>query len=268
MSHIKISGVSQESYYARTKSALEAILGSPIKKSSIVRRFLSLQLHGGNGPGQNEHNLANFFDHPASHDEPKDSAQFSFASRTTTIVRGLPGKIVNPFECDGDGGPSEMEIFARGPQKAGLVIFSGLTGTGKTTSLKFFLERLALTSDRKIKVLLVENVAEFSLNSDMFEATRIPTRERSKRMGEITCHENDVVVIDDILDPHDALLAILAALNGCLVLTTQYGSSPDEAIQNFKDMFEKAFGKTKSMVMDQLIALDSPRFIHHTVPRR
>lgn len=61
MSRITVSGISLSDFIARTKNALEATLGSPIKKERIVRQFLTRQLHGSNKEGQNEHNLAQFF---------------------------------------------------------------------------------------------------------------------------------------------------------------------------------------------------------------
>ena len=63
MTTLKISGISQEKFEDRVKSAIESVTQSPIvkRKKSIIKKAMVHLLHGDNGVGQNEHNLSQFF---------------------------------------------------------------------------------------------------------------------------------------------------------------------------------------------------------------
>lgn len=263
MSHIKISGVSQESYYARTKSALEAILGSPIKKSSIVRRFLSLQLHGGSGPGKNEHNLECFFRPTLPLKQSVPESQLSFASKEVVMYNSKTSKIDNHFDSGSSANPTDLYLFAKGKRSSGLIIFSGMPGYGVFSNMENFLHELGSTSIGKIKILMVGYQHIRSLDESVYNINKIELEERSAKMEVITSGEYNIVIIDDIERPHNLILAILATLSGSLVLCGQYADEAEEAIINFKKACDQLPEKMRLFVMDELISLDSPRFIHH-----
>lgn len=63
MTNITISGITETQFAERIHATLEAFSGSPIvkRKDSIVKKAMVNLLHGGNGAGQNEHNLSQFF---------------------------------------------------------------------------------------------------------------------------------------------------------------------------------------------------------------
>lgn len=87
MSRLIITGITEGEFQAQTKAALEATLGSPIKKDRVVRQFLSHQLHGGDDTGQNEHNLAQFF--AGEQGNEQNTAQPS-GCRVVTMTRYEP----------------------------------------------------------------------------------------------------------------------------------------------------------------------------------
>lgn len=63
---LRISGITRDAFEKRFADAAGAITGSPVRKISRIRRGMTILCHGGTGPGQNEHNLDQFFvDEPA-----------------------------------------------------------------------------------------------------------------------------------------------------------------------------------------------------------
>lgn len=87
MTRISVSGINLNDFTARTQRALEATLGSPIKKDRITRQFLARQLHGGEASGQNEHNIAQFFVDQA--DSEQNTAQPHSCTMISVTKHGI-----------------------------------------------------------------------------------------------------------------------------------------------------------------------------------
>ncbi len=116
----------------------------------------------------------------------------------------------------------------------GLVLFTGPTGSGKTTSLYAALARLN-TEDRKIVTL--EDPVEYDLAgiTQMQVQPEIgftfPTGLRS-----ILRHDPDVILIGEIRDAETASIAVGSSLTGHLVLSTLHTQDAAGAVVRLMDM--------------------------------
>lgn len=115
-----------------------------------------------------------------------------------------------------------QEIFLKCiNQRSGLILFSGLTGSGKTTTMYSLLK-------------LLENKTIYSLE-DPIEViqTGITQLEINERIGfdfsegirQILRHNPDVLMIGEIRDEKTAKSAVRAALTGCLVISSIHSKS-------------------------------------------
>lgn len=103
-------------------------------------------------------------------------------------------------------------------QPDGLVLVTGPTGSGKTTTLY---EMLETVSERDISVVSLEDPVEYGLD----RVTQIPIREKqqfnfSTALRALLRQDPDVIMVGEIRDPETAELAATAALTGHLVLST------------------------------------------------
>lgn len=104
--------------------------------------------------------------------------------------------------------------------RAGLVIVTGPTGSGKTTTLYARLRELA---DGKTNIMTVEDPVEYDLPG----ITQIQIRPKSgvtfaSALRALLRHDPDIIFVGEIRDPETAAAAIQAGLTGHLVLSTMH----------------------------------------------
>ena len=116
----------------------------------------------------------------------------------------------------------------------GMIINTGPTGSGKTTTLYAFLKKV---SNPKIKVITLENPIEYHLKG--IEQTQIEESEGytfAKGLRAILRQDPDVILLGEIRDNETAETAIHAALTGHLVFTTLHTNDAAGAIPRLIDM--------------------------------
>jgi general secretion pathway protein E/type IV pilus assembly protein PilB len=116
----------------------------------------------------------------------------------------------------------------------GLVLVTGPTGCGKTTTLAALVRRC---DPVKKKIITIEDPVEYLIPG----VTQIQTNEAiglgfSAILGRILRQDPDVIVVGEIRDPETAELAARAALTGHLVFSTLHTSSANEARTRLLDM--------------------------------
>lgn len=116
----------------------------------------------------------------------------------------------------------------------GLVIVSGPTGSGKSTTLYAALATIA-TEDRK--VITVEDPVEYRTDT----ACQSPVRTEvgytfASGLRAILRHDPDVVMIGEMRDQESAEIAIRAALTGHLVLSTLHTNDSVSVVTRLVDM--------------------------------
>ena len=113
-------------------------------------------------------------------------------------------------------------------QPHGIILVTGPTGSGKTTTLYASLQQLDL---RKLNVSTVEDPVEYNLNS----ITQIQTHDKigmtfGAALKALLRQDPDVVMVGEIRDMETAQIAIQASMTGHLVLSTLHTNDAPSSI--------------------------------------
>jgi len=122
--------------------------------------------------------------------------------------------------------------LARDPY--GLLLVTGPTGSGKTTTLYAALSEINHGDD---KIITIEDPVEYQLPGIL----QIPVNDKkgltfSRGLRSILRHDPDRIMVGEIRDPDTAQIAIQAALTGHLVLSTVHANNAFDVIGRFTHM--------------------------------
>src|SRR5215468_5867937 len=122
--------------------------------------------------------------------------------------------------------------FIREPY--GMVLVTGPTGSGKTTTLYAALSEIKTEED---KIVTIEDPVEYQLRG----ITQIPVNEKkgltfARGLRSILRHDPDKVMVGEIRDPETADIAIQSALTGHLVFTTVHANNVIDVLGRFLNM--------------------------------
>ena len=121
----------------------------------------------------------------------------------------------------------------------GIILFTGPTGSGKTTTLYSGLRYL---NDSSQNILTVEDPIEYTLNG--IGQTQVNTKTGytfAKGLRAILRQDPDVVMVGEMRDVETAQIGIQASLTGHLVLSTVHTNSAIAAITRLRDMGIESF---------------------------
>ena len=128
----------------------------------------------------------------------------------------------------------------------GIILVTGPTGSGKTTSLYAIVNQL---NERTRNILTVEDPIEFYL--DGIGQTQVNSKVEmtfAKGLRAILRQDPDVVMVGEIRDKETAEIAVQASLTGHLVLSTLHTNSAVGAITRLRDMGIEPFLLSSSLV--------------------
>lgn len=116
----------------------------------------------------------------------------------------------------------------------GMVLVTGPTGSGKTTTLYAALSEIKSSED---KIITIEDPVEYQLQG----VTQIPIQEQkgltfSRGLRSILRHDPDKIMVGEIRDPETAQIAIQSALTGHLVFTTVHANNVVDVLGRFLNM--------------------------------
>jgi general secretion pathway protein E len=119
-------------------------------------------------------------------------------------------------------------------QPNGIVLVTGPTGSGKSTTLY---SALAAVNDRSLKIVTVEDPVEYRMSG----ITQIQTHSEigytfARALRSILRHDPDVIMIGEIRDAETAEIAIQSALTGHLVLATIHTNDAPSAFTRLLEM--------------------------------
>lgn len=130
---------------------------------------------------------------------------------------------------------SELEAFTKSLKRPnGIILVTGPTGSGKTTTLYASLTQL---NDGSRNILTVEDPVEYAL--DGIGQTQVNNQvgmSFAAGLRAILRQDPDVVMVGEIRDPETADIAVQASLTGHLVLSTVHTNSAVAAITRLRDM--------------------------------
>ena len=128
----------------------------------------------------------------------------------------------------------------------GIILVTGPTGSGKTTTLYAGLTRL---NDKSRNILTVEDPIEYFL--DGIGQTQVNTRVDmtfARGLRAILRQDPDIVMIGEIRDLETAAIAVQASLTGHLVLSTLHTNTAIGAVTRLRDMGVEPFLLASSLI--------------------
>jgi type II secretory ATPase GspE/PulE/Tfp pilus assembly ATPase PilB-like protein len=121
----------------------------------------------------------------------------------------------------------------------GMVLVTGPTGSGKTTTLYAALSEIKSVED---KIITIEDPVEYQLKG----ITQIPINEKkgltfARGLRSILRHDPDKIMVGEIRDNETAQIAINSALTGHLVFTTVHANNVLDVLGRFLNMGVEAY---------------------------
>lgn len=176
------------------------------------------------------------------------------------VIRLLPRQ--NPFSNIEDLGLSKdilssYKSWLEQPQ--GMIILTGPTGSGKTSTLYTSLQFVAT---EHVNVVTVEDPVEYILPG----ITQTQVHERAGMtfaagLRSILRQDPDIIMVGEIRDGETAETAVRAALTGHLVFTTLHTNDAIGAIPRIKDI-----GPDPALISDALLGIVAQRLVRRVCP--
>lgn len=138
----------------------------------------------------------------------------------------------------------------------GLILVTGPTGSGKTSTLYASLHQL----DSKTRnIVTVEDPVEYEFDKNVAQVQVTERMTFPKVMRTFLRQDPDVMMVGEIRDPESLSIAIQAGLTGHLVLSTLHTNSAIESISRMLDMGAEQYlvaGVTVAILAQRLIRLN------------
>lgn len=164
-------------------------------------------------------------------------------------ARLIPAEIPAPKDLNFEPALMEVPNFLDG-----LVLVTGPTGCGKSTTLASIIEEINKT--RKAHIVTVEDPIEFVFQDkeSLIEQREVGTDTKSfaNALKHVLRQDPNVILVGEMRDPETIATALTAAETGHLVLSTLHTSSAAEAIERIVDVFD---GSKQKQVLIQLGAV-------------
>ncbi|MBT5808686.1 PilT/PilU family type 4a pilus ATPase [Candidatus Uhrbacteria bacterium] len=149
----------------------------------------------------------------------------------------------------------------------GLVVVSGPTGSGKSTTMASIVQEINQTSARHIITLEDPIEYRFQNAQSLIEQRQLFTHFPSfpKGLRHVLRQDPDVIVVGEMRDPETIALALTAAETGHLVLSTVHAPNASEVIERIVNVFE---GAKQQQILVQLAATLKMVVSQHLVQQR
>ncbi|MFA5170836.1 MAG: ATPase, T2SS/T4P/T4SS family [Sulfuriferula sp.] len=151
------------------------------------------------------------------------------------VIRVLDTKTgLKPISALGFSPRDEDKIIAMLNRSAGLILVTGPTGSGKSTTLYAALNEVR---KRNLNIITVENPVEYHIDGIMQIQVKADIGYTfAEALRHILRHDPDVILIGEIRDQETAHIALKSALTGHLVLSTLHTNDAASTISRLKNM--------------------------------
>jgi twitching motility protein PilT len=156
------------------------------------------------------------------------------------------------------------KVLSWAEAKRGLIVVTGPTGTGKTTTTAAIVE--LVNHSRPCHIITIEDPIEY-LHTDRKAVVcqreiglDVPTYHVALRAA--LRQDPDVIVIGEVRDEETAMTALRAAETGHLVLCTMHTLNASETVQRFIDLFgERQVSLARQILASTLVGVCSQRLL-------
>ncbi|MBA3936508.1 MAG: Flp pilus assembly complex ATPase component TadA [Planctomycetes bacterium] len=153
----------------------------------------------------------------------------------SVVIRILDRQVVN-LDLDKVGFPDELLVHFKKviERPNGIVVVTGPTGSGKTTTLY---SALSAVNEDSVKIITTEEPVEYEING----LIQVPVDESVGRsfaqcLRAILRQDPDILLVGEVRDQETAKIAIEASLTGHLVFTTLHTNDAPTAVTRLLDM--------------------------------
>ncbi len=159
-----------------------------------------------------------------------------------SIAKDLHGLTLDVLGIEGH----ELTRFRRMIREPyGMVLVTGPTGSGKTTTLYAALTEIY---NEQEKIITIEDPVEYQLKG----VVQIPVNEKkgltfARGLRSILRHDPDKIMVGEIRDPETAQIAVQSALTGHLVFTTVHANNVFDVLGRFLHMGIDAYNFVSSL---------------------
>lgn len=141
----------------------------------------------------------------------------------------------------------------------GIILLTGPTGSGKTTTLYAFLREL---NSGKQNIVTIEDPVEFAMDGiNQVQVNKKANLTFASSLRSILRQDPDIIMVGEIRDEETAQIATRAAITGHLVLSTLHTNDASGAVIRLADM-----GIPQYLVGDALVAVISQRLVKRLCP--
>lgn len=141
----------------------------------------------------------------------------------------------------------------------GIILLTGPTGCGKSTTLYSFLKEV---NDPSVNIVTVEDPVEFSMAG--INQTQVNTKANmtfATALRSILRQDPDIIMIGEIRDEETAEIAVRSAITGHIVFSTLHTNDAPGAILRLQDM-----GVDNYLVADALVGVIAQRLVKRLCP--
>lgn len=154
---------------------------------------------------------------------------------------GMPEKILSQYQ----------KVIT---QPHGMILITGPTGSGKTTTLYATLEKI---SSEKQKIITVEDPVEYQLDGiTQIQANASIGLSFAAGLRSIVRQDPDILMVGEIRDHETAEIAIESALTGHLVFSTLHTNDAAGAVTRLQDMGVEGY-----LISSSLLAIQAQRLV-------
>ncbi len=147
------------------------------------------------------------------------------------------------------GLPERLDDLARRPN--GLVLITGPTGAGKTTTLNYLVD--VINSERRCKIVTIEDPIEFVHENKraivVQQEVLTDVRSFNRALIHVLRQDPDVIVVGEMRDHEAIATALTAAETGHLVLATMHSPNVSHALERIVGVFD---GNAQRQIVMQL----------------